>query len=282
MTETTLTLTPEQIEEHARVLAAELDREALVGAAMALASAGQADAAEALARWLTVPELWARLDELDDPDLKTNNLAAVLRAMAKHPTPINEPLALGLLADERFVADPDRTGFVLPMLAAVRPMSETTAALFRRSNDEGYRNSNGPLLMENGSPRALAIFVEMVAARHVPEEDRIDMIRWSVPAHRGAPGAVDALAPLCDGALEPGVDRALLETLFDYQGDEWFGVARFPPVPPPWSAVDAAVLGRYLDLGYRLAQTRVLPEDLRATIEKTLDDIRKELAGRWS
>jgi hypothetical protein len=282
VTETTLTLTPEQIEEHARVLAAEADRERLAGAAMTLASAGQSQAAEALGRWLTVPDFWARLDVLDDPDLKTTNLAAVLGAMAKHPTRANEPLALALLADEGFLSDSDRAGFVLPVLAAARPMSETAAALLRRTNDEGYRNSNGPLLVANGSPRAMAVFVEMVADRGVPAEDRVDMIRWSVPTHRGDPGVLDALAPLVDGRLEPEVDRALLETLFDYQGDDWYGVARFPPVPPSWSAVDTSVLGRFLDLGFRLAQTRGLPDDLKATIESTLEDIRKELAARWT
>lgn len=277
-----LSLTLEQIEQHARVLAAEADRETLAGSAMALASAGQAEAAEALGRFLTTADFWGRLDDPHDPDLKLTNLASVLGAMAKHPTHVNEPLALALLADESFLADLDRVAFVLPMLAATRPMSQTAAALFRKTNQEGYRNSNGPLLMANGSPQALAIFVEMVADRKVPEEDRIDMILWSVPAHRGTPGVLDALAPLWEQQLEPEVEKTLLETLFDYQGDDWYGVARFPPVPPPWSEVDTNVLGQFLDLGYRLTQTRTQPDALKATIESTLDEIRKEVAARWA
>ena len=282
MTETTLSLTPEQIEQHARILEVEVDRKTLASSAMTLASAGQTEAAATLSRFLTAPDFWARLDVLDEPDLKLANLASVLTALAKHPTGVNEPLALALLADKDFGTDSDRATFVLPMVATVRPMSETVAALFRRTNNEGYRNSNGPLLVANGSPRALAIFVEMVADRNVPAEDRIDMIHWAVPAHRATPGVLETLAPLLEQQLEPEVEKALLETFFDYQGDDWFGVARFAPVPPPWSEVDTDVLGVCLDVGFRVTQTRRLPEELKTTIESTLDEIRKELAGRWA
>lgn len=282
MTETTLPLTPEQIEQHARILEVEVDRATLANSAMTLASAGQTEAAATLSCFLTAPDFWARLDVLDDPDLKLANLASVLTALARHPTDVNEPLALTLLANESFLADSDRATFVLPMLAAVRPMSETVATLFRKTNNEGYRSSNGPLLVANGSPRALTIFGEMLADPTVPEENRIDMIHWALPAHRAAPGVLETLAPFLEERLEPDVERALLETFFDYQGDDWFGVARFAPVPPPWSAVDTDVLRTYLDVGYRLTQRPRLPDELRTTIESTLNEIRKELASRWA
>jgi poly-beta-hydroxyalkanoate depolymerase len=88
------------------------------------------------------------------------------------------------------------------------------------------------------------------------------MIHWTVPAPR----------------LSPGV----LDSLFDYQGDDWFGVARFAPVPPPWSAAETDVLGGYLELAFHLAQTRRFDALLGEAIERTLNGIREELARRWA
>ena len=82
--------------------------------------------------------------------------------------------------------------------------------------------------------------------------------------------------------LPRDVDRALLETLFDYQGDDWFGVARFAPVPPPWSAAETDVLGHYLELGYHLLQTHTFDALLGEAVERTLNEIREELARRWA
>ena len=108
------------------------------------------------------------------------------------------------------------------------------------------------------------------------------MIHWAVPAHRLAAGVFETVAQLLDRGLEPDVDKALLETLFDYQGDDWFGVARFAPVPPPWSAAETDVLGHYLELGYHLLQTHTFDALLGEAVERTLNEIREELARRWA
>jgi hypothetical protein len=275
-------LDSQQIAEHVAVLAAAQDRDRMAASALTLASSGQADAVLALGGFLENPDFLECLDPQDEPQFRLTNLRHVLKALAANPTEATERLSLALAESPSFRDDPDRMIFLLPLLAVVRPMSERIAAVFRVANAQGHWSGNGPLLVSNGSPLAMALFAEMVTDTTVEAEERIAMIRWAVPAHRLMAGVLEGVAKLLDRGLEPDVDTALFETLFDYQGDDWFGVARFPPTPPPWSAGDTSVLGGYLELGYHLAQARSLPSPLAEAMERTLREIRDELARRWT
>src|SRR2546430_16632737 len=68
------------------------------------------------------------------------------------PLPAVLPIfCLALAADPAFLADDDRRIYLLPALAAVRPMSQAAIAAFRQANAEGYYNLNVLLLAKNGS-----------------------------------------------------------------------------------------------------------------------------------
>jgi len=275
-------LDSKQIADHAAVLASAEDRDLVVASALALASSGQAEAVLALGGLLAAPAFLERLDPQDEPQARVTNLSHVLRALAANPTEATERVNMALADSPSFRDDPDRIIFFLPLLAAVRPMSERTVTIFRSANDQGHWGANGPLLVANGSPPALELFTEMASDTSVETDERVDMIHWAVPAHRLMSGVLQAIAKLLDLGLEPDVDRALLETLFDYQGDDWFGVARFAPVPPPWLEAETDVLGRYLELGYHLGQTHAFDAPLGEAVERTLNEIREELARRWA
>jgi hypothetical protein len=80
---------------------------------------------------------------------------------------------------------------------------------------------------------------------------------------------------------ESAVHSGLVETLFDYQEREWFGVARFAPTPPPWSGAETGVLQSYLQLGHELAQGGRLSPESAAAVGRTLQEIRDIMATRW-
>ena len=226
-------LTAEQIHGHAVVLKESHERAALAASAVALASSSQPEALARLAVFLQSEAFLKRLDALDDPQQKLVNVRSVLDALEAHPSQLTGRLCEALAKSPVFLAEPDRKIFLLPALAAVRPMSEQAVAIFREANAEGYFNGNGPLLVANGSPRALALFAEMVVDTKVTEEDRIEMIHWALPTHRLHAGVLEMARGLLERGLSPDLEHALEETLFDYRGDDWFGVERNPPVPPP-------------------------------------------------
>ena len=273
-------MTAVEIRGHAAVLKESSHRESLAVSAIALASSGQPEAFARLALFLQNDAFLARLDALEEPQRKFSNLSQVLKALKKHPTQATGKLCEALVASPAFMAEPDRMIFLLPALAAVRPMSETALAIFRRFNGEGYFNSNGPLLVSNGDPKALKLFAEMVADADHYEPDRIDMIHWALLPHRLQPGVVEMARGLFDRGLTPAVEKALVETLFDDQSEEWFGPARNAPVAPRWSSGETSVLEAYLKLGRYLQETRKTPPELEAAVEKALQEIRAVLEVR--
>lgn len=277
----TTPLDSDEIDRHLEVLEASREPEQLVAAADALAASANLAALLVLGRFLVSEEFLSRLDVLDDPQRKLTNLRHVLGTLEANPTEATGRLCELLAAHPGFLADPDRMLFLLPALAAVRPMTAGGEAVFRAANADGFFNGNGRLLVANGSPRALALFEEMIADASAPADDRVDMIHWAVLAHRLEAPVLAACVRLLGRGLEAQVQAGLVETLFDYREREWFSVARFAPTPPPWPAAETSVLQSYLQLGHELVQGGRLSPENTAAVERTLQEVREILATRW-
>ncbi|MDB5106466.1 MAG: hypothetical protein JWP91_4155 [Fibrobacteres bacterium] len=219
-------------------------------------------------------------DLLSDPQMKISGMRQVLKAMEENPSEVTGRICESLAWDADFLSDPDRKLFLLPALAAVRPMSGPAEAVFRNANGEGYFNFNGPLLVANASPRALALFEDMVADASVRPEDRVDMLHHAVLAHRTEGPIVAACLRLLARGLEPGVETGVAETLYDYQEKRWFGPARGAPVPPTWNQAGTAVLQSLLEAAKGLRGPGRFSDELQDAIEGATLEIREILAAR--
>lgn len=270
----------EEIDRHLSILESSRDRDEVQASAVALASSGNPAALVVLWRFLPEAEFLARLDDLDNPQLNIAGMSQVLKAMKENPSEVTGRICESLARDADFLSDPDRKMFLLPALAAVRPMSGPAEAIFRAANDEGYFNFNGPLLVANGSPRALALFEDMVADASVRPADRVDMLHHAVLAHRTEGPVVAACLRLLARGLEPEVEAGVAETLYNYQEKRWFGPARGAPVPPPWNQAETTVLQSLSDAAKGLRGPGRLPDDLQDAIEGTALEIRDILAAR--
>jgi hypothetical protein len=273
-------LESDDIDRHLTVLESSRDRDEVQASALALASSGNPAALVVLWRFLPEGEFLARLDDLGNPQLKLSGMSQVLKAMEANPSEVTGRICETLAWDEDFLSEPDRKIFLLPALAAVRPMSRPAEAVFRTANEEGYFNTTGPLLVANGSPRALALFEEMVADSSQRPVDRVDMLHHAVLAHRTEGPVVAACLRLLARGLEPEVEAGVAETLYDYQEKRWFGPARGAPVPPPWNRAETAVLQSLLDAAKGLRGPGRLSDNLQDAIEGTVLEIRDILATR--
>lgn len=270
----------DDIDRHLLVLESSQDRDEVQASATALASSGNPAALVVLWRFLPEGEFLARLDDLGNPQLKISGMRQVLKAMEENPSEVTGRICETLARDADFLSDPDRMIFLLPALAAVRPMSRPAEAVFRAANEEGYFNATGPLLVANGSPRALALFEEMIADSAKRTVDRVDMLHHSVLAHRTRGPVVAACLRLLARGLEPEVEAGIAETLYGYQEKKWFGPARGAPAPPPWNLAETATLQSLLDAAKRLHGPGRLSDDLQDTIEATTMEISDILAKK--
>ena len=253
------------------------DRAALERAAITLASSNDPQSIAELGKLLRSPEFLARLDNLRSPADKTRSLSKVLLTIAKHPSAATEQLCLSLAADPVFLSDDDRRIYLLPALAAVKPMSEQTVNVMRRASQEGYFLAVAPLLTRNGSPQAISLFEEMIRDRGVPPARRIDALHTSILPWRTSPAVLDCAGRLLSDGLEDEVAAGLVESLFDDQSRRWFGTSRSAPVPPPWEDARRDALEKVLTLA-SAARGRQLSPELISAINRTVETIQRILA----
>jgi len=270
----------QQLPERIAILQTSRDRGALEEAAVALAASYDSAALGALGEFLRKSEGLARLDSLSDPSWKTSHLARVLRALEEHPSPGTAELCLELVNDPVFLADDDRKIYLLPALAAVRPMSQEAVAVFRRTNGEGYYNLNVRLLVKNGSPRALALFEEMIRDDGVPVARRVDALHAAVLPYRTQLPVLQTLDRILAADLPAAVRVGAVETVFDHRSREWFGPAKNPPEPPPWDTASQETLRFVLVMGEKATARGQLPPPLLTALSETMAQIRQIMAAR--
>ena len=230
-----------------------------------------------LGTFLRRGEFLARLDDLADPRQKTRHLRAALSVLVDRPGPASARLCLGLAQDPVFLSDDDRKPLLLEPLARTRPMSQATAALFSKTNGEGYFAFNAPLLVANGSQRALGLFEVMMADKAAAVERRVDSLHVSLVPNRTRRAVLMMARSLLRRDLEEPVATAAIESVFGFDG-RWFGT--HPPSHPAWRNARASALHAVLDLAAQARQRPGLRGDLRQAIDATAATARALLARR--
>lgn len=266
---------PKTLAAQLNVLETSTDRGALEDAGRSVASSGDRAALQRLGALLSRADVLARLDNVADRATSTYHLGRVLGAVESHPSAATASLCLQLLSAPDFQADPDRITPVLPALIAVRPMSAAAAEAVRQANAQGYSSLTMPLLVRNGSPRALALFESIVLDRSRDAESRIADIHAAVLPRRTDPDVLRAIDRLLETPhLEDPIATALIETVFDYQSRRWFGPARNPPTPPPWKGAPPVVANLIRSIGEKAKARKSLPPALSAAIDATTGELR--------
>jgi hypothetical protein len=269
---------PENLEELTKVLEYASDRSELEAAAVALATSDNPAALDRLGDFLRRREFLAKLDDLEDPHTKMLHLNGVMKPLEKRPSSEAAGLCLALGHDPNFLEDSDRMDFLLLAIAAAKPMDEAAVGFFRETNEQGYFAFNAPLLAKNGSPRALALFEEMMQDGNVPAARRVDCLHSSVLPIRTSLPVLQSCERLMARDLEEEVAIGLIESIFDFQGKKWFGP--HPPIPPGWRTASPEVLQLVLRLAQSARARSDLPPSLQVAIDETVQNIHGLLARR--
>jgi hypothetical protein len=268
---TCLALQPTKLSKEVAALTTQRDPARLEAAGLAVASSGNAEAIQKLATHLGTRFFLRRLDPGKDGQSDIDRLVHVFATLTDHPNAATEALCVSLARNAEFVSVPERLNPLLNALAAVRPMSKEGAAIFRESSHSGYFGVSGPLLARNASPLALAVLEELMSDESLDPQDRVDVAHRSVLPVRTNPAVVEICARVTASRLVASeVRMALVETLFDYQPRQWFGVAMNQPSPPPWSSANEPARNALKSLGKQLLGQSDVPTNLRAEIQKTL------------
>jgi hypothetical protein len=237
-----------------QVLQSSTDGDALERAAIALAVSKKAAPIALLGQLLRDPSFLTRLDGADPSKA---HLSGVLQALAEHPTPQVIELFGSLAGDPAFGAGDERKIMLMELLAREKPMTEQTAAVFERSNEEGYFAFNARLLTENASPRALTLFETMMVDKDFPLDGRVECLHVSVLPRRTELSILQAADKILSRATERGIVIGVIQSVFDFRQD-WFGIESGISGPPAWQTASADSLRFAAALAAKVLQRRDL------------------------
>jgi hypothetical protein len=269
----------ERLRQAIETLALSDDRDQLAAAAVYAADSGDPEALGVLGRLLVHRAFLQRLDDVSAPQDRTWHVGQILAAIGRHPSERTGAMLVELAGSSEFLEIDDRRIPLLPALAAVRPMSAEGAVVMRRAAAEGYYSTVLPLLVANGSPRALALFEELIRDARVDPESRVGDLHAALLPHRNQAEVLHSSERLLAAALEPIVEFGLLETIFDYRSREWFGPAVNPPRPPAWEQASIQALQQLLYLAHQARQRGLSPE-LSSAVDRTAEAAHAILEAR--
>ena len=257
------------------VLDRDRDPARLEAASISIAASGDSAALADLAKHLGSRAFLHRLDPARGSVPEVVHLGEVFRSLTLHPSLATASLCIALAANSEFTAVPARLNFLLNALAAVRPMEEPAAKIFRTASRSGFLEVNGPLLAGNASPRALGVLSELFRDESLDVAQRVSIAHWGLLPNRTNPDVVAMCARLLSaGGISHEVELAILESLYDYRARQWFGLAAGQPTPPPWSAASPAARDALKSLAAERLSRSDLPPALRAAIQNTLVQLR--------
>jgi hypothetical protein len=254
------------------VLRSSTDRAALERAASALARNGDETSLGRLQQLLTDATFLARLDDIAAAE--TRHVAAVIAALGERPNPRVVALCELLAEHPVFVSLIDRKGPVLDVLASAAPMTDKTAAIFERSNDDGYFSSNALLLAANGSPAALRVFESMMGDTTQPAANRVESLHRGLVPRRHQVAILRMASRILAKTRERAIALGTVESIFDYK-QEWFGIESRMIKPEGWNNVSTDVRQAALVVADQALARRDLTAALRALVteqRRTLAD----------
>jgi hypothetical protein len=257
-----------------QVLRSSTDGDALERAAITLAGSKKAASIALLGQLLRDPSFLKRLDGADP---SKTHLSGVLQALAEHPTPQVIELFASLAEDPAFVAGDERKIMLMELLARDKPMTQQTAAVFERSNEEGYFAFNARLLTENASPRALALFETMMLDKDTPVESRVECLHVSVLPHRTELPILQAADRIVSRASERDIVIGVIESVFDFR-QTWFGIESGIAGSPAWKTAPADSLRFAAVLAAKVLQRR----DLTVSLHNKVDHERRTIVSLLS
>lgn len=196
-------------------------------------------------------------------------LAGNLTAPAAHQT------LAALTLDAEFIRNRSRVELLIRALTWVRPSPPEAIDFWDRycQSLDGYCHGTTRALIENGSAPAISLFEKKMRDPAIEDADKFYWLRTRVVGHRNDL----LLLACCDRLLREGLSEALrpvlVETLFDYQPNKWYGVEP-QAVPPPRSTLLPE--GRELleRIGEYALNHVALNEDQRKAVETTLEGFR--------
>ena len=214
------------------------DRAALLANGLTLARSRRDDEQGELLKLLESREFLDKLDtEAEVLNLRfRTRIEKIVDALVANEAPPARHTLLELTASKTFLHDDRRTDALIRATAVLRPAPAPLVWFWEKHSrpDDGFTNLTEQAAVANGSPAAIKFFEALMLDHQHDPDDKEAWLHGDVLTHRTDAPLLAGCERLLASHLAPPLKTALVDSLFDYRPDEWFGEPRRLPTPPPF------------------------------------------------
>lgn len=247
-----------------------------------LARQGGAKDVEAVVAALKTPRLQALVIGTEDSVDSSARIENIFTALAESPTR-GEDALLSLGRDKGLM---DRRVLNDGLCRAARLVKKPSAAFLTFLDEEMRRERTSPgtivhALTVYGTPAAARILARHFASKEFDSTQKAGWLHRDLLTVRTRPAffAIFKQAIMAN-AEDADLRKCLVETLFDYRPDLWYGdYVTDPPKPPAWADASTEVLQEVVKLA-DVAMKQDLPKDVKQAVRTTREEIEGILAKR--
>ncbi len=261
------------------------DQKVLYSQACQLARSIQESDLQILQARLTDKAFLTKLDSAKDYEGQPTRLrvAGVLQILAENQSPAAPKLLLSLTTSSVFLGHRARVDLVIQALVQIKPAPQQAVVFWDKhfQPEDGYSGVTVWALLDNGSAPAIALFEKKMLDVRFPETERRYWLTACVLQHRNDLPLLQACERLLASRLEEPYRLLLVDVLFDYKPDEWYGAGHWYRPPLRGKATIEAL--KQLDtLGRKVLQNKPLSRLQRQQVQLVLREVEELLQSRKS
>ena len=247
-----------------------------------LARSTQGGDMQVLQARLTDTAFLAKLDTAKAYEGQTTRLrvAGLLQILAENPSQGAQKVLLSLTTSPVFLEQRARVDLLIQALVQIRPAPQQAVVFWDKhfQPEDGYSGVTVWALLDNGSEPAIALFEKKMVDAQFSETERRYWLTACVLQYRNDLPLLQACERLLESRLEEPYRLLLVDVLFDYQPDEWYG-ARPWHKPPPRAKASETALEQLRVVGRKALENQPLSSIQKEKVEMVLREVDAFLGG---
>lgn len=197
--------------------------------------------------------------------------------MSKNKVPSAQETLVRLTQNQVFIKEWARVDSLIWAVASIRPAPPQVIKFWDEycQPEDGFMHLTIQALVDNGSEPAMALLEKKIADPRFEEEDKLWWMRTVILAHRNDLPLLRTCERILLQKLPLKIHLGLVESLFDYRPDEWYGADHYYS-PPSLKEATPGALNQLRRIGELAMQKFTLEDPLKKAVEKTLEEIKKK------
>jgi hypothetical protein len=237
------------------------DPKVLYSQACQLARSMQESDLQVLQTRLTDAAFLTKLDSAKSYEGQPTRLhvAGVLQILSENPSPSAQKVLLSLTTSPVFLEHRSRVDLLIQALVKIKPAPQQAVLFWDKhfQPEDGYSGVTVWALLDNGSAPAIALFEKKMLDVRFPETERRYWLTACVLQHRNDLPLLQGCDRLLASRLEDPYRLLLVDVLFDYKPDDWYGVAHWYK-PPPRAKASKEALEQLRVVGRKAVESQPL------------------------